>query len=157
MTFPETFGSGESLLLSHSVHAFLWCLWDYLLQFNTNLILFYIKHIVYSCCVFSHSVMSDSLSPMGYRPPDFSCSRDFPGKNTGVGCHFLLQRISRPRDWTQAPCTAGRFYTIWSSGETLKTYQFSSVAQSCLTLCDPMNRSMPGLPVYHQLDGHVFV
>ena len=25
--------------------------------------------------------------------------------------------------------------------------QFSSVAQSCLTLCDPMNRSMPGLPV----------
>ena len=28
---------------------------------------------------------------------------------------------------------------------------FSSVAQSCPTLCDPMNRSMPGLPVYHQL------
>ena len=29
--------------------------------------------------------------------------------------------------------------------------QFSSVTQSCPTLCDPMNRSMPGLPVYHQL------
>ena len=29
--------------------------------------------------------------------------------------------------------------------------QFSSVAQSCLTLCDPMNRGMPGLPVHHQL------
>ena len=29
--------------------------------------------------------------------------------------------------------------------------QFSSVAQSCLILCDPMNRSMPGLPVHHQL------
>ena len=29
--------------------------------------------------------------------------------------------------------------------------QFSPVAQSCPTLCDPMNRSMPGLPVYHQL------
>ena len=29
--------------------------------------------------------------------------------------------------------------------------QFSSVAQSCLTLCDPMNCSMPGLPVHHQL------
>ena len=28
--------------------------------------------------------------------------------------------------------------------------QFSSVAQSCLTLCDPMNRSRPGLPVHHQ-------
>ena len=29
--------------------------------------------------------------------------------------------------------------------------QFSSLAQSCLTLCDPMNRSTPGLPVHHQL------
>ena len=29
--------------------------------------------------------------------------------------------------------------------------QFSSVAQSCLTLCDPMNRSTPGLPMHHQL------
>ena len=29
--------------------------------------------------------------------------------------------------------------------------QFSSVSQSCLTLCDPMNRSTPGLPVHHQL------
>ena len=29
--------------------------------------------------------------------------------------------------------------------------QFSSVAQSCPTLCDPMNRSMPGLPVHHHL------
>ena len=29
--------------------------------------------------------------------------------------------------------------------------QFSSVAQLCLTLCDPMNRSTPGLPVHHQL------
>jgi len=29
--------------------------------------------------------------------------------------------------------------------------QFSSVAQSCPTLCDPMNRSMTGLPVHHQL------
>ena len=29
--------------------------------------------------------------------------------------------------------------------------QFSSVAQSCLTLCDPMNHSTPGHPVHHQL------
>ena len=29
--------------------------------------------------------------------------------------------------------------------------QFSSVAQSCPTLCDPVNRSRPGLPVHHQL------
>ena len=34
---------------------------------------------------------------------------------------------------------------------TLSSVQFSSFAQSCPTLCDPMNRSMPGLPVHHQL------
>ena len=33
----------------------------------------------------------------------------------------------------------------------LDSVQFSSVAQSCPTLCDPMNRSTPGLPVHHQL------
>ena len=31
------------------------------------------------------------------------------------------------------------------------TVQFTSVAQLCLTLCDPMNRSTPGLPVHHKL------
>ena len=34
---------------------------------------------------------------------------------------------------------------------SLNILQFSSVAQSCPTLCDPMNRSTPGLPVHHQL------
>ena len=34
---------------------------------------------------------------------------------------------------------------------TSRTIQFSSVAQSCPTLCDPMNHSTPGLPVHHQL------
>ena len=33
----------------------------------------------------------------------------------------------------------------------LSTFQFSSVTQSCPTLCDPMNCSTPGLPVHHQL------
>ena len=33
----------------------------------------------------------------------------------------------------------------------MSSVQFSSVAQSCPTLCDPMNHSMPGLPVHHQL------
>ena len=33
----------------------------------------------------------------------------------------------------------------------ISSVQFSSVAQSCPTLCDPMNRSTPGLPVHHQL------
>ena len=50
---------------------------------------------------------------------------DSPGKNTGVGCHVLLQ--------------------------CMKVKSESEVAQSCLTLCDPMNRSTPCLPVHHQL------
>ena len=33
----------------------------------------------------------------------------------------------------------------------LTSVQFSSATQSCSTLCDPMNRSTPGLPVYHPL------
>ena len=36
-------------------------------------------------------------------------------------------------------------------GNTISSVQFSSVAQSCPNLCNPMKRSMPGLPVHHQL------
>ena len=67
---------------------------------------------------------------------------------------------SWPRDQTQISCVAGRFFTVWATREALNllrncsvvfpTYQFSSVAQSCLTLCNPMNHSTPGLPVHHQ-------
>jgi len=38
-----------------------------------------------------------------------------------------------------------------SASVILSSVQYSSVAQSCPTLCDPMNHSMPGLPVHHQL------
>ena len=41
-------------------------------------------------------------------------------------------------------------YILTSDNESVLV-QFSSVAQSCPTLCDPMNHSTPGLPVYHQL------
>ena len=37
------------------------------------------------------------------------------------------------------------------TGELFTTEPFSSVAQSCLTLCNPMNHCTPGLPVHHQL------
>ena len=40
---------------------------------------------------------------------------------------------------------------VWRNPKSLPSVQFSSVAQSCPTLCDPMNRSTPGLPVHHQL------
>ena len=42
------------------------------------------------------------------------------------------------------------FVCGFKKGSFIK-HQFSSVAQSCLTLCVPMNHSMPGLPVHHQL------
>ena len=41
--------------------------------------------------------------------------------------------------------------TLETTLTTKVFFQFSSVAQSCPTLCDPMNCSRPGLPVYHQL------
>ena len=41
----------------------------------------------------SHSVMSNSVAPWTV-PTSLLCPRDFPGNNTGVGCHFLLQGIS---------------------------------------------------------------
>ena len=47
---------------------------------------------------------------------------DSPGKNTGVGCHFLLQRV--------------------------KVKSESEVAQSCPTLSDPMDSSLPGSSVH---------
>ena len=40
-----------------------------------------------------HSVVSDSLPPHGRQPTRFLCPWDSPGKNTGAGCHFLLQGI----------------------------------------------------------------
>ena len=39
----------------------------------------------------------------------------------------------------------------WLQSPSAVIFQFSSVAQSCLTLCDPMNHTTPGLPVHHQL------
>ena len=43
-----------------------------------------------------------------------------------------------------------RSYLVWIQRVNIIN-QFSSVARSCLTLCDPMNCSAPGLPVHHQL------
>ena len=42
---------------------------------------------------FTHSVMSDLFQPHGLQPIRLLCPWDFPGKNTGVSCHFLLQGI----------------------------------------------------------------
>ena len=50
------------------------------------------------------SVESDSLQPHGLQPARLPCTWVFPGKNTGVGCHFLLQRIFPTQESTQISC-----------------------------------------------------
>ena len=65
--------------------------------------------------------MSSSSRPHGLQPTRHPRPWDSPGKNTGVGCHFLLQCM-----------------TVKSESE---------VAQSCLTLHDPMDCSLPGSSV----------
>ena len=52
-------------------------------------------HVVFKTplCGLRHSVVSDSLLPHGLKPTRFFCPCDFPGKNTGVSCHFLLQGV----------------------------------------------------------------
>ena len=62
--------------------------------------------------------MSDSVRPHRQQPTRPRRSWDSPGKNTGVGCHFLLQ--------------------------CMKVKSESEVAQSCPTLSDPMDYSLPG-------------
>ena len=65
-------------------------------QYNGIWIRSFPKHRVWEydvcACVFSRLVMSDALWPHGLQPARLLCPWDFPGKNTGVGCHFLLQR-----------------------------------------------------------------
>ena len=62
--------------------------------------------------------MSDSVQPHRRQPTRLPRPWDSPGKNTGVGCHFLLQ--------------------------CMKVKSERKVAQSCLTLSDPMDCSLPG-------------
>ena len=66
--------------------------------------------------------MSDSVPPQRRQPTRLPRPWDFPGKNTRVGCHFLLQ------------CMKGR--------------SESEVTQSCPTLIDPMDCSLPGSSVH---------
>ena len=70
------------------------------------------------------------------------------------GSHFLL-----PGDLSDlglepgSPALQAASLLSEPTGKPIKcpSVQFSSVAQLCPTLCDPMNRSTPGLPVHHQL------
>ena len=66
--------------------------------------------------------MSDSVQPHRRQPTRLPRPWDSPGKNTGVGCHFLLQ--------------------------CMKVKSESEVAQSCPTLSDPMDCSPPGSSIH---------
>ena len=70
------------------------------------------------CCCQVASVVSDSVRPHRQQPNRLLCPWDSPGKNTGVGCHCLLQ--------------------------CMKVKSESEVAQSSLTVCDPIDCSLPG-------------
>ena len=67
----------------------------------------------------SRSVVSDSLQPHGRYPTRPCHPWDFPGKNTGVGCRFLLQGIFPTQGWTRVSCIADRRFTIWATREAL--------------------------------------
>ena len=67
--------------------------------------------------------------PIDGSPPSSPVPKDSPGKNTGVGCHFLLQ--------------------------CLKVKSESEVTQSCLTLCDPMDCSLPCSSVHGILQARI--
>ena len=74
------------------------------------------------------------------------------------GLHFLvhfkyISPLLRKLPWVLEGlrCKTSQVATFQSPNQSFYSVQFSSVAQSCPTLCDPMNRSTPGLPVHHQL------
>ena len=109
--------------------------------------------------------MSDSVRPHRQQPTRLPRPWDSPGKNTVVGCHFLLQcvkvkvkSLSRIQplatSWTaayQAPPSMGFSRQKYRSGSPFPSPCIAAAAakslQSCLTLCDPIDGSPPGSPV----------
>ena len=70
---------------------------------------------------------------------------NFPGKNTGVGCHFLLQGI-----FPTQGSNSCLLHLLHGQVNPLLVSQ-SVQLLSCVQLCDAMDCSMPGFPVHHQL------
>ena len=100
--------------------------------------------------VFRCSVMSDSLHPwtVARQAPR---SMEFSSPESWSGEPFLLPgKLPNPGITPMCLCPLN-----WQEDSLplapLSSVQLSSVAQSCPNLCDPMNRSTPGLPVHHQL------
>ena len=68
--------------------------------------------------VLSHSVMSDSLRPHGLWLPRLLYPWNFPGKDTGVSCHFLLQGIFPTQEFN--PCFL--HHLCWQADSLLLSY-----------------------------------
>ena len=74
----------------------------------------------------------------------------FPGKNTGVGCHFLLQGIFPTQDSNLSLLLCRQiFFYHWTTRDFCN--MDTVVVQSCPTLWNPMDCSMPGFLVLHCL------
>ena len=73
------------------------------------------------------SVLFSSLLPHGLWAARFFCLWNFPGKNTGVGCHFLLQGSSWPRDWTHISCIS---YQLCHMGSPEHLHGWCYITQS---------------------------
>ena len=71
--------------------------------------------------------------------------------NKHLHCPIFLDGGKNPCINLSIRCAKNPPYTTVFKLFQFSSVQFSSVAQSCPTLCDPMNRSTPGLPVHHQL------
>ena len=79
-----------------------------------------------------------------HRSPELFSSCKTETLNLLNNLHFIpIQPLAPTSPLFQVPHLKGIIYVC--------LFQFSSVAQSCPTLCDPMNRSTPGLPVHHHL------
>ena len=59
---------------------------------------------LFCACTRACSVLSDSWRPHGSWPARLLCPWDYSGKNTKVGCHFLLQGVFPPTDGTFVSC-----------------------------------------------------
>ena len=77
----------------------------------------------------SRSVMSDSSQPCVLQPTKFPRPWDSPDKNTGVGCHFLLQGIFLTQRSNPGLLCCGRFFTIWATREAHIDWFVSRVNQ----------------------------
>ena len=69
--------------------------------------------------------------PMECSPARLLCPWDFPGKNTRVGCHALLQGIFPTQGANQSPALAGEFFTAEPPGEPLRTQYFPLKLLKC--------------------------